>query len=425
MNSFVPRPSLTGLSPSFGFGDRTGLATPGHVAAMKSSGQGIVPIFPQQSIREITRLQRPAPQVMQEAIAGVVQAGWEQPFGADADHLKTTADIDQMADAGFTFFTFDPSPHVDQHADDYSDAQLAEKFAEVRELCPWVAEYQGRALQLTSGTRIEFTLAVCQRAAVKYGRAIAETIRLAQHLDQQQRAAGREYEIELSVDETEQPTTLAEHVIIAEQCLKQGVKIVSLAPRFLGEFEKGIDYKGDLSQLETSLIDHADIARKLGPYKLSLHSGSDKLSIYPLFARVTGGLWHVKTSGTSFLEGLRVVARHEPDLFRDILRLARSRYDQDKASYHVSCTLADVPEPTAALSAAELEHAYLDTWETVPAGQGFTAPGRQIPHCAFGSIFLDPTLGPQFKAVLQTHQATYTELLEAHFARHLQALQTA
>ena len=93
------------------------------------------------------------------------------------------------------------------------------------------------------------------------------------------------------------------------------MKLVSLAPRFIGEFEKGVDYKGDLKAFEKSLADHAAIAKKLGPYKLSLHSGSDKLSIYPAFARATAGLWHVKTAGTSYLEAVRAVARHNADLF--------------------------------------------------------------------------------------------------------------
>ncbi len=70
----------------------------------------------------------------------------------------------------------------------------------------------------------------------------------------------------------------------------------------MGEFEKGVDFKGDMAAFEASLKAHAAIARFLGPYKLSLHSGSDKLSIYTAFAKVTQGQFHVKTAGTSYLE---------------------------------------------------------------------------------------------------------------------------
>ena len=107
-----------GLTPSFGFGDRIGLATPGHVAAMLKSGDGIAPIFPQQSIREMTRTNRTAQQVMDDALRGAREAGWTGPIGADADHLKTPADVDITAAVGFTFFTIDPSGDVDQRADD-------------------------------------------------------------------------------------------------------------------------------------------------------------------------------------------------------------------------------------------------------------------------------------------------------------------
>ena len=68
---------------------------------------------------------------------------------------------------------------------------------------------------------------------------------------------------------------------------------------------------------------HAEIAERLGPYKISLHSGSDKLSMYPILARVTKGRFHVKTAGTTWLEALRVAAHHEPALFREIIEFSR------------------------------------------------------------------------------------------------------
>src|SRR5689334_17170094 len=102
-----------GLSPSFGFGDRIGLATPGHVEAMRRAGEGIAPIFPQQSIREMARTGRSPQHVMDDALRGMRRAGWTGTTGADADHLKTTEDVDATAAVGFTFFTIDPSEHVD------------------------------------------------------------------------------------------------------------------------------------------------------------------------------------------------------------------------------------------------------------------------------------------------------------------------
>jgi tagaturonate epimerase len=411
-----------GLAPSFGFGDRIGLATPGHVEALRRAGAGIEPIFPQQSIREMARTSRTPARVMDDALLGMQAAGWEGLTGADADHLKTPEDVDVTSAVGFTFFTIDPSGHVDAHADDYDEPTLRAKFADIAGEVSWVESYRGRAVRLATGTTVELDEAACLRAAVKYGRALNNAIALADHIAQVNKAAHRDYEIELSVDETEQPTTLAEHYIIADQCLSRGMKLVSLAPRFIGDFEKGVDYKGNVAALEHSLHDHAAIAALLGPYKLSLHSGSDKLSMYPALARATRGMFHVKTAGTSYLEALRVVARHEPALFRQIIDFARGHYDRDKASYHVSATLDSAPPTSATSDPVELERQYLELWSEVPMGLGFTRPGRQILHCTFGSTLTDPQLGPAVRSVLESHLDTYTEVLADHFSRHLEAL---
>lgn len=410
-----------GLAPSFGFGDRTGLATPGHVAAMKRSGGGIAAIYPQQSIREMTRTGRTPQEVISDALRGADQAGWTGPIGADADHLKVNQDVDVTAAVGFTFFTIDPSDDVDQQADDYDERSLREKFAATRADAPWYESYLGKSIKLSTGTTIDFDESSCMRAAVKYGKAIRRAKDLGAYIQQVNQNAGQEFEIELSVDETDQPTTLPEHYIIADQCLAGGMKLVSLAPRFIGDFEKGIDFKGDLEALEASLSDHAAVAEMLGPYKLSLHSGSDKISMYPALARATGGRFHVKTAGTSYLEALRVVARHDRASFREIIDFARDRYDTDKATYHVSATLGDAPKTDAA-DDATLEREYLEIWSDVPRGKGFTKPGRQILHCTFGSVLTDPKLGRIVHDCLRTHQPTYVEVLDDHFSRHLDAL---
>lgn len=412
-----------GMAPSFGFGDRIGLATPGHVEAMKRSGGSIEPIFPQQSIREMTRTQRTAEQVMSDAMSGARNSGWTGRIGADADHLKTPEDVNVTAAEGFTFFTIDPSDHVDQKADDYNASDLRTKFEDAKASAPWYDAYLGKTIDLSTGSSISLDEEACMRAAVKYGPAIAEALKLGDHIKSVHEASGNDYEIELSVDETDQPTTLAEHYIIADQCLKGGMKLVSLAPRFIGELEKGVDYKGDVAALEASLNDHAAIAEMLGPYKLSLHSGSDKISMYAALARATKGKFHVKTAGTSYLEALRVVARHDEALFRRIVQFGRARYDTDKATYHVSATNAAVPED-GSLDAKRLEQVYLECWADVEQGVGFTEPGRQILHCTFGSTLTDPELGPAVRSVLEAHPDTYREVLADHFGRHLDALRS-
>ena len=173
------RCTVLGVAPSFGFGDRIGLATPGHVAAVQDTGGEIAPIFPQQSIREMTRTDRSPEQVMSDALAGARQAGWTGAIGADADHLKTPADVDATAPVGFTFFTIDPSGFVDQQADDYSLAQLREKFLAVRADVDWLDAYRGKSIRLATrrgsrcsarGSRVRRQSVSAVRITIRAGR---------------------------------------------------------------------------------------------------------------------------------------------------------------------------------------------------------------------------------------------------------------
>ena len=419
-------PQVVGVRKSVGCGDRLGLATPGHVRAMRGilrlghqpgpSGQtGITPIFAQQSIREMTRTGRTPDRVMDDATWGVFQEGWREGFGADADHLKVIADVDVCVDAGFTMYTIDPGDHVDDDAAMASPTELSQRV----EALPWdVLESSPQAIRAAYLSRSfdlgTFALTFTERelllAAAKYGRAVAHTVTMYRHLAN--RMGNQVFELEMSVDETATPTTTHEHFFVANELRRLDVRWVSLAPRFVGRFEKGVDYIGDLKPLEADLTWHAAVARALGPYKLSVHSGSDKFSIYPIIARVAGDLVHLKTAGTSYLEALRAVATIDPALFREILTFAEGRYETDKASYHVSADPRRFPDPRR-LADDELS-GVLDTFD-----------GRQLLHVTFGSVLTtrDDTGGYRFRdrllAALSAEEELYYTLLESHIGRHL------
>ena len=398
------RPQPLGLEKSAGCGDRLGLATPGHVRAVRQAG-GIAPILAQQSMRENARTGRSPQQVVDDALWGIFQEGWREPWGADADHLKTTDDVDLCVAAGYTFFTVDPGDHVDNTAHTAPLDVLRGKFQEL----PWAeledsphdlqGRYLGRRMEVETLT-LEFEETALLRAATKYGRAIAHTVRMFRHLVAQTQS----FELEMSVDETETPTSIEEHLFVARELKRLGVQWVSLAPRYSGRFEKGVDYIGDLAGFEEELAKHAAIARVLGPYKLSIHSGSDKFSIYPIVARLTKGLVHLKTAGTSYLEALRAVARVEPALFRKILAYAVECYPEDRATYHVSSKLSQVPAPFG-LPDTKLP-GLLDQFDT-----------RQVLHVTFGSALA--RYGDELLAVLATHDEAHYAALETHFERHL------
>ncbi len=406
-------PQPVARRPSIGLGDRLGLATPGHVRAV--AGTGYVPMLAQQSIREMTRTHRSPQDVMNDATWGVFQTGFRTGFGADADHLKTTDDIDRCTDAGFTFYTVDPGDHVDDSADGADAGTLAEAF----DALPWealettagdaVARYAGKDIALQSGTVLALDLAALHRAAVKYGRAVAHTAAQYRHLVETLDKGG--FELEVSVDETLTPTSIAEHYYVASELHRLGVEWISLAPRFVGRFEKGVDYIGDLAELERTFVDHLAVAGTFGDYKISLHSGSDKFSVYEMAARHGGHRVHVKTAGTSYLEALRVIAAREPALFREILAFARDRYETDKATYHVSADLAKVPAPED--PADDALSTLLDQFDA-----------RQALHVTYGSV-LTADGGERFRGrlltALKTHEEAYAEALEKHIGRHLEA----
>jgi len=384
--------STLSLIPSFGFGDRLGLATPGHIAALK--GTNFAPIFAQQSVRENARTGRTPQQVLDDAQRAVEAAHWDAPWGADADHLKSPDDLPPFVAAGYTFYTVDPGEYVDNAADADPLPVLQQKAKELNwdELSTL---YLNGKCKAVFGT---FNPETLLRAAVKYGRAVRHTVGMYRRLSLMK----DEFDFEISVDETDSPTTPLEHFFIASELTRLGVRFTSLAPRFIGRFEKGVDYIGDLAALDAEMAKHAAVTAHFGTYKLSLHSGSDKFSVYPLIAKHWGERVHVKTAGTSYLEALRVLARLEAGLFNDIYVFSRQHYEADRRTYHVSAQLEKLPER------GDLP-ALLDDFHA-----------REVLHVTFGSVLAQ--FGVPLKAALERHLDAYHQGLEVHFKKHLQLL---
>src|ERR1041385_6072067 len=226
------------LAPSFGFGDRLGLATPGHIAAMR--GTQFAPIFAQQSVRENARTGRTPQQVMDDARRAVDAAKWDLPWGADADHLKTMEDIHPFVKAGYTFFTVDPGEYVDNSADTDSLDMLKQKVKDLR----WQEASAFYLDQNDDQVWGQFDAELLMRAVVKYARAIQHAAMMFNHISElSPHSWGEGFDFEVSVDETDSPTTPLEHYFIASELTRLGVHFTSLAPRFIGRFEKGVDRK--------------------------------------------------------------------------------------------------------------------------------------------------------------------------------------
>ena len=402
-------PAALGRQTSYGFGDRMGSATAGHIQAMRSTGADttIGPIYAQQSVRENTRTGRTPQQVLDDAMWGIFQEGWRAPWGADADHVKEIADLAPFVAAGYTFYTIDPSDYVDNAAQTDAPETLREKVARL----PWdqlgtnyaaLRQRYCNAPFALDGLTLQFNEHVLLRALAKYGRAIGHTAAIAAALTAQ--IGGGRYDLEISVDETDTPTSIYEHFLIANELHARGIPVASVAPRFVGKFQKGVDYMGDIELFEAELANHVAIMNHFDSYKLSIHTGSDKFSIYPIIARHAHGHVHVKTAGTSYLEALRLVAECDPALFRKMLDHARAHFEHDRKTYFLDAQLsnvpagADVPDPDLPDMLNQFD-------------------ARQVLHVAFGSI-LD-AYGDPLRALIAAHEDAFRAGLERHFSRHL------
>lgn len=387
---------------SFGCGDRIGgisPATPWHIEAC--SRYGISPALAQQSVRENHKTGRTFESVLDDATWSVLETGYREPWGADADHLKTMEEIEASVKTGYTFFTLDPSDMIDYAADTDTDEVLKGKigklFPKEKEIDDFIGRYEGRegadSLSIVRSC-VKFIPAV--RHAAKAYHLIADL-------------KGQEsFNFEMSIDETATPTTPLDHLIIVSELMADGVELFSLAPRFEGRFEKGIDYIGTEEGFRRSLERHAELSRELGNYRLSLHSGSDKFSVYPLFGELTDGFFHVKTAGTSFIEAMKVVARADFEFFREILGLAIETFEENAASYDISGSVSRVPDPSGL------------TPDTAVAEITGNNDMRQALHIAFGRIIT--AHGDRLRSLLRKHREDYRSYLTAHIGRHLALL---
>lgn len=418
MRSLLPytKPVTIGNTNSFGFGDRLGNAGAAHLRALMESKPFFLPVLAQQSIRELDRSGRTADEVMDAATWAVFQMGYKGGFCADADHLKTTDDVDYMMKAGFTMVTIDPSDYTNNLSQSMSEAELNDAYHSI----PWdklnddpenfMHRYAGKTIKLKGDISFTPLRTEILRAAVKYGNVIIHTTEMFRYL--RDNYPDHDTEVELSIDETPYPTTPVEHLIVASELQRLEVELVSLAPRFCGDFEKGIDYKGDLDAFCEEYLLHQAIAAKYGGYKLSFHSGSDKFSIYEAIGELDTGNIHVKTAGTSYLEALRAVALCDTQLFREIMAFSMQRFDADRKTYHISADTARMRDP-GDYSSEDLPKLLDDD------------NARQVFHVTFGSVLTHqeadgkPGFRDRMMTVMTEYEELYEECLYKHFRKHI------
>ena len=196
--------------------------------------------------------------------------------------------------------------------------------------------------------------------------------------------------------------------MIANELAMNGFLPDSVAPHFTGTFEKGVEYAGDLRAFARDLEIHQQIAERFG-YKLSLHSGSDKFSVFSAVGRVTGGRVHVKTAGTNWLEALAVLAEADPVLYRRAHSYAVEHRSEAEKYYRVSTDVSAIPD------VGMQSDAYLPEYLRLPAS-------RQTMHICYGLLLAKPWFREEFFRVLDEREEEYYARLETHIGKHLRYL---
>jgi len=400
-----------GKKITLGLGDRLGLASPGHIRLIRD--KDIFPFLAQQSMRELKLTGRTYHDVLSSAAWSVFQEGYTDGFGADGDHLKTAEEIKMALDCGFTMITLDCSDYINNRAATMSSDEIEAEYSLIPKADRQHLEtkYSGKAFTLENGTEIYFPAVEFKRMVLTYFKAIKYTIDIYNNVI---KSSGKSIDFEMSIDETLTPTTPESHYFVASELIDNGVEITSLAPRFCGEFQKGIDYRGDICQFRKEFAIHVKVAEHFG-YKISVHSGSDKFSVFPIIGKETGGRYHLKTAGTNWLEAVRVIAEKNPDLYRRMHRFAEKNLHEAKKYYHISADLNKIPDIDS------LENEKLPSLMDIE-------DSRQVLHITYGLILLSQNTDgsaafrDEIYSTLYTYEDDYYKALEKHIGRHLTEL---
>lgn len=376
---------------TIGVGDRLGIATPGHIRVFEE--YDATPVLAQQSIRELNLTGRTYADVLDSVTFAVFREDFQRGFGADGDHLKRFEDVESALKLGYTMITLDCSEHI--HTGD----ALAEIPQELRD------RYLGKQFDIGEGISLRFEESDLAKILHIYGEAIDFAAAVWKEFYEKRRAKA---DFEISIDETATPTTPLQHFFAASELTLRGVRMATMAPRFCGEFQKGIDYIGNLSQFDEEMRIHAAIARHFG-YKLSIHSGSDKFRVFPAIGRHTQGVFHVKTAGTNWLEAMRIVAEHDPALYREIHTYALSAFPEATKYYHVTTNLAQIPDVNAMGDAALPELFDMND-------------ARQLIHITYGLILNHGDFRTRLYRLWDERSEEYAQALQRHIGRHLSTL---
>lgn len=398
--------SLRQRPATMGMGDRLGIATAGHIRAARSFQ--VAPVFAQQSVRENEFTGRTFRGVVADAAWLVFQEGFEDGYGADGDHLKNLEKIDVALEAGMPMVTLDLTEVMRPEPVDWDETDVEDAFDMLPEADRerLLTNYADVSCDLGGGVTITMSALEVKRCTLMYGPALDFSKVVNDHI---RTVRGDAYDLEISIDETTTPTLPEHHLFIARELVYRGVEVNSLAPRFIGEFEKGVDYIGDVAEFERQFTVHCLIAKANGHYKISVHSGSDKFTVYPVVGRETGGRLHLKTAGTTWLEALNTLAVYDPDLYRRIHREALETHSEALSHYVISSDFSKIP-PLDEVTDVDLPSYLINT------------NSRQMLHISYGGILKNTALREELYRALHRLEEEHYRMVASHLAKHIELL---
>ena len=406
---------------SFGVGDRFAHQAKAQLRAFEmlaEQGVRVAPVW-NKSNREHSFVGSVPQSVFDAAKIAIDEMGWETPWYVDADHIQL-----QTVDAYLTcsdFFTIDVADSIGKEA----DAATLDAFMERHpELVGTLAIEGIDEPMVISADDV-------RSVASKYLLAVKEAGEIYRHIAAAKGEKG--FIPEVSMDETDAPQTPPELLVILAALADEGIQLQTIAPKFTGRFNKGVDYVGDLAQFEKEFNDDlAVIAHAVKTYglpanlKLSVHSGSDKFSLYPIIRRAlerTGAGVHLKTAGTTWLEEIIGLA----EAGGDGLELAKEIYTYSYEHVEELCA------PYA--SVIDIDRSQLPDVETVkgwtgtqmanairhiPDHEEFNANVRQLLHVSFK---VAAKAGERYTDLLKKHREIVSaEVTKNIFDRHLKPL---
>ncbi len=406
---------------SIGVGDRFAHQAKAQLRAcqlISADGADVVPVW-NKSNREHTFIGSEPSSVLAAAQAAVAELGWKKGWHVDADHIRLET-VDRFLPHS-DFFTIDVADSIGQPAAPDAVAAFVDRHAELIGTIsiPDIAE------------PFHTTRADIERIAAKFLLAVQDAGKIYRHIAA---AKGADKIIaEVSMDETDSPQTPPELLVILAALADEAVPAQTIAPKFTGRFNKGVDYVGDLAQFEKEFHDDlAVIAFAVARYglpanlKLSVHSGSDKFSLYPIIRRTLpkfGAGLHIKTAGTTWLEeliGLAEAGGEGLAFAKEIYAEAIGHVDELCAPYASVIDIDRGKLPTAEEVAAWTSDQFTGALRHDQSHPLFNLSLRQLLHVAFK---LAAKKGQRYLDLLKANEEIVGKnVTENLYARHLRPL---